>query len=67
MKCLCYWAAAKLEQGILELLSASSLSRMTRFQGRAQCFCYRAVTDGLLEIGAEQSKETAVSSCARPG
>lgn len=47
---------AKLGQGIFELLTVFSLSRMTCFQGTAQCFCYRAVADGLLEIGAEQSK-----------
>lgn len=56
MECICYWAVAKLDQGIFELLTASSLSRMTCFQGTAQCFCYRAVIDGLLEISAEQSK-----------
>lgn len=49
-------AVAKLGQGIFELLTAFSLSRMTHFQGTAQCFCYRAVIDGLLEISAEQSK-----------
>lgn len=56
MECVYYWAVAKLEQGIFELLTASSLSRMTRFQGSARCFCHRAVIDGLLEISAEQSK-----------
>lgn len=57
LECICYWAVAKLEQRIFELLTACSLSRMTRFQGTDRWFSYRAVIDGLLEISAEQSKE----------